>query len=51
MVNCAVILKFINIINLHYFIKKLQHNANIPYRVLYESETWTLQKSEWHKKD
>jgi len=26
----AVILKFIDFINLQYFIKKLQHNANIP---------------------
>jgi len=31
MVNSAVILKFINFINLQYFISKLQHNANIPH--------------------
>jgi len=30
MVNRAVILKFINFINLLYFIKKLQHNGSIP---------------------
>jgi len=29
MVNHAVILKFIDFINLQYFIKKLQHNADI----------------------
>jgi len=30
MVNPAVILKFMNLTDLQYFIKKLQHNANIP---------------------
>jgi len=29
MVNSAIILKFIDFINLQYFILKLQHNANI----------------------
>jgi len=31
MVNSVVILKFIDFINLQYFILKLQHNANIPH--------------------
>jgi len=30
MLKSAVILKFIDFMNLQYFIWKLQHNANIP---------------------